>query len=283
MIETGACARFLRGTFLSLVATCVLSGPARAQVSSELDPLNYAFSAYLGSGIYRQGDRDVWIIRIPASFRVKKLRAERFGMKIRLHATFGFYDFLPADLPVTGLPDRIGTVTLMGGAQFDLPLGKNWVLSPFADFGAATDNETDDSSWIFGTGINSRAEWPWKRRKIVLWNQILYALNIRNQESPNDDFFRFKSKIEVRQPVGKIRGLDTAVGPYFSNELYFGEVILQRPGEPGLDVAVEWEVGIVYGTMERLRFWIITLPRLGIGYRFGDTGRSAVIKFSFTY
>ena len=117
----------------------------------------------------------------------------------------------------------------------------------------------------------------------MLWNQFLYALNIDNDGTPNDDFFRFGSKVEIRQPVGRVSGVETALGPYLSNEVYFGDVLIPRTDTRDIDTATEWEVGLVYGTMARSRIWIVTLPRVGIGYRVGDTGRSVVLKFSFTY
>ncbi len=277
--------RQLCAVVCGLVALVGAAGPARAQgdPENEFDPINYAFAAYLGSGIYSSSGRTVYIFRIPATVTVRKQDEEKFGIKARISTTLGFYDFEPADIPGSGLPDSIGTVSILPGVLFDIPIYDNWRFSPFADFGVARDNETDQKAYVFGTGVRSRAQFPWKIRTTVLWNELLYARNISNDETPNNDFLRFQTKYEVRHPVGQVQGHDTSVGPYIQNELYFGDLLVNQPGGGEIDLRTRWEVGLTYGTTERSRLWIFTLPRIGLGYRFGQDVSSLVVKFSFSY
>jgi hypothetical protein len=83
---------------------------------------------------------------------------------------------------------------------------------------------------------------------------------------------RLSTGLEARSGLHfAIRDHALDFGPYLLNEWY-----LQRPAPPlasdaGRVAAVQWEAGVTFGSMEPLYLWKIPIPRLGIGFRFGDS------------
>ena len=61
----------------------------------EADPLNHAYSVYLGTGYYVSNGQSVFVFRAFPKFRIRSEEEHRFGVRIRLNFTFGFYNLQP--------------------------------------------------------------------------------------------------------------------------------------------------------------------------------------------
>jgi uncharacterized protein YceK len=161
---------------LSLLAG---TGSVRAtDEQTEFNPFNFAYATYIGSGFYSNGTRSIFVLQIPVSFKLRDDDARYFGLRFTTTPTFGFYDWTRDDMLEFDLPERLGTASITVGVEFRVPVLKNWRLDPFIDYGVGRDSEFNQTAYIFGTGIRSRAEWPWKERTILLWNEWLYASNL---------------------------------------------------------------------------------------------------------
>jgi hypothetical protein len=269
---------------LSLAVVACGSVPAQADDETEFDPLNFAFAAYTGAGIYTSDTGTVYLFRIPVNQTIVRPEERLMGVRLRLRMTFGFYDFDPEDLIDLVLPESVGTVSMLGGVEFPIRIYQNWTLGPFVDFGPAWDSDSDKLSWVLGTGARSRAHFPWKERRFVLWNELVVASNFADADVERDDFGKFMAELEFRQPIGwTIRDRQTALGFFVKGEWLFNELEIQRPtGEP-VGIAARYEVGVKFSTAERERIWRVPLPRVGLGYRFGQGVTSVRLIFSSRY
>ncbi|MDX1389840.1 MAG: hypothetical protein R3344_11660, partial [Acidobacteriota bacterium] len=197
----------------------------------------------------------------------------------------GFFNYKPQDIIEGILPEQVGSVSVLPGVGFRMNLTDNWRLEPFLDLGAGWSSEENGAIPILGTGAYSRAEFPTKRSKIILWNRLVYAraFTIDQQPAPDDDFILFETTPEYRLPFAQIKkhGIDTGV--YISNEAYIGRVFVRRPGGRTVDLRWRWEAGFTFGTVEPHRFWKIPVPRVGLGYRWGDLGEGIRVLMSFSY
>ena len=145
--------RWVSGALGCLLLLAV-SGPVMAQATApEADPLNHAFSVYLGSGIYVSENRSVFIFRIAPRIKIRSEKDHKFGIRLRFNLTFGFYDFDPKHLIELEFPDRLGTFAFVPGIEFPVNIYDNWVLIPFFDVGPATDTEFQDVNVVLGTGF----------------------------------------------------------------------------------------------------------------------------------
>jgi hypothetical protein len=158
---------------------------------------------------------------------------------------------------------------------------KNWRLDPFVEAGPAMEFDADTVTWIHGLGVKSRAEFLVKENKLLLWNTLLWAGNWKSDVSPRDDFLVFDATFEWRRPIGwTLFGYPTDIGPLIRGEFYFDSLLIAPPrGEP-FEIDHRYEVGLTWGPTERFKKWKMTIPRVGLSYRFGNG--SGGIRFLFT-
>jgi hypothetical protein len=221
----------------------------RPQFTSEADPKNYAHASFLGSGIYYVNGRQIYILRLDMSLKLRSEEEERWGMRFTLTPTIGFYDFKSSDEPNFELPGTLGSLSVLPGVEFRVPIFDNWRLDPFVQAGPALELETDTVTWIYGLGVNSRAEFPARSTRLLLWNELLWAGNFESGVAPSDSFLVFKTTLEWR------RAIRWSVEP---------------PVGEGIDIDHRYEVGLTWGPTERFVKWKISIPRIGLTYRFGE-------------
>lgn len=254
----------------SLVA---IGQPVRANsFSPEHDPLNHAFAVYIGSGLYVAGGRSVFVVRVAPRTTLRSEEKHGFGIRLRINATFGFYDLKPEDFLNFELPDRIGTFALVPGVEFPIELYDNWTLMPFIDAGAATDTEFHDMTMVVGAGTRSRAEFHDNRHSYVLWNIFVYANNIDDDQYDRQDYTVFRTDFEMRKLVKfKMFKRDLDLGLLVKSDWFFDTVIIDVPlGEP-VKIRKRFELGFTIGSTQKYVFKkLLTAPRFGMTYITGD-------------
>jgi len=257
--------------------------PARADDENvpEVRPFNYAFASYVGGGIYAKNGRTLWIVPIPVGLGVRSEDEHFLGIRVTLKTTLGFFDFKPQDFIDFEIPDRVGTVSLLPGVEFPMRVTKNWLLTPFGDFGIAADTENQQLTWVTGFGANSRAEFYWKRQKFLLWNRLVYARDFANGQEPAEDFLLFETIFEPRVPLGGIRGNPTDLGLFLLADSFFYPVIVPRADGGKSKILRRYEIGITYGSAEPTKLWIFPVPRIGLSWRFGQDVNG--FRFILTY
>ena len=272
-----------------VVLACAVVGvaagsPAAQQSAPETDPLNHAYAVYMGSGLYVSGERSVFVFRLAPRIRIRSESEHAFGIRLRVNATFGFYDLQPSDFQNLEVPDQLGTFALVPGVEFPVPMGERWTLTPFADLGFATDTEIRETTRVGGLGLRSRAALHDARLAYLLWNEFVYARNSSTEVSPTDDYTLFRTDFELRGLVkyrlGK-RPFD--LGLVAETDFYFDTVIVDLPlGEP-VSIRYRWELGVSTGATEPWKHFknMFTAPRLGIGYRSGQGDSSIRLTILF--
>ena len=258
---------------------------AQAKAPPEADPLNHAYAVYMGSGLYVSSERSVFVFRVAPRFKLRSAENHPFGIGLRVNSTFGFYDLDRSDLAnLQDVPEQLGTFALVPGVEFPILMQKSWTLVPFIDAGIATDTEIHEETFILGTGLRSRAELHDPRHTYLLWNEFVYARNSSTDVSPTDDYTLFRTDFEMRELVRYHLGerpfdLGVAAELHF----FFDTVLVDIPlGDP-VTIRYRWELGLTTGST---RPWkplqkLITAPRLGIGYRWGDGDSSIRITIRF--
>src|SRR5262245_43153515 len=96
--------------FRAALACCVfLPAVAAAQSASDRrtdeavsDSISYVFATDLGSGVYDLGGRTLQIYRLTYTKELREATPGRFGLRLDLPVTFGFFDFSPVDVVTHG-------------------------------------------------------------------------------------------------------------------------------------------------------------------------------------
>jgi hypothetical protein len=104
-----------------------------------------------------------------------------------------------------------------------------------------------------------------------VYDELLYAGVEQRSLDHTDDFTRLRLGVTARRPF------DVAGGGRRADYLVygFGDFFLDTAesplnGEEGGGGDAQLEVGITFGATEPIRLWRVPLPRIGLGYRFGD-------------
>lgn len=257
---------------------------------SELPEANFAFAHRLGTGVYEISGRTVQVYSLPFEWRLRvreeavegdggaagdggtEGRRGRAGLTLTLPVTLGFFDFKLEDVLESGLPSDIATLSFVPGLRWDLEVGDRWQLQPFVEAGIARDRSSDLRSRVATVGATVDRRTASRHGMLRVHHAFEYA-HASIDGFPGDDFALFVSGAELTRalPVkpGR-RALDWA--PYGAVRWY-----PDLPGVPLLASApmrgvtrLQGEIGLTFGTVEPLRIGGVTLPRIGLGWRFGE-------------
>jgi hypothetical protein len=272
--------RVIRTASGRLVAwlACVLltlhsAAPARgaALSRSEQTIANFSFASQLGSGIYSVNGRTIQIYRLPLSWDYRQPGRSQTGVRLLMPLTLGFYDFNLEDVLQTQLPRSIDTLSFIPGVELSRVVHRDWLASAFFQAGIAKERTSTADAYTYAAGVGADRRFDLAPFQLHLHSQLLYAAALF-KDRPDDSMLRWSNGLEARAGFHRnVRGVPLDYGLYALNEWY-----LRRPDPPlatlGTPItAVQWELGVTVGAARPVHLWKIPLPRLGIGYRFGDS------------
>ena len=264
------------------LAVVLLAVGAGAHAADDPAPLSFAFASQAGSGIYDIEGRVVQIYRIPIEFTVRPYEKDgKWGAAVRMPITFGFYDFDAGDALSGNFPTHVGTASLLLGVRFDVSAKSNWVLSPYVDFGAAKDFSGGSLVWVYDLGLKSVVSFPAGSWDVRAGQELLWAGAAQSADPLTGWFGEADAGFEFRHELpwnaGKTRG---EVGLFIVYQRYFkhsqsfesSSPIATFSAEPATIPGVDeqTEVGLSFGTRPKLSWWKLSMPKLGLSYRFGD-------------
>jgi len=262
-----ACAGLLLGAGPPLA----LAADPRPLSAGEAQLAHFAFASQLGSGVYSVSGRTLQIYRLPIGWQVAEPEGRRPGLRLKLPATIGLYDFEPRDVIDSGLPDQLDTLTAAFGVELDFPVGK-WHLLPYVEAGRAWDAGGDADASLYSASLHAQREWS---REQHLWRfstGVVYAGVALDGAGNDADLLKVQAGFESRRLVGfDIAGEAAEGGAYLLTEWYADraeETVVRSTGAQG--IPAQAEIGLTLGTRPVLRLWGLPLPRVGLAYRFGD-------------
>jgi hypothetical protein len=265
----------LRGALV--LAALTSHGPALAEEpatlsSNQVSLSHFAFAGQLGSGIYTLDGRTLQIYRLPFSWQLAEPRDGRPGVRLRLPATVGLFDFEPGDVVEEGLPEQLDALSLALGVELEFPLGDRWALVPYGEVGRAWNVGEGADYTTYSAAVHARAEYSLQHSRLRLRGGVLWA-GVTNLYGQRGDLARAEAGVEGRWPVGfRLAGETADVGTYLLAEWFFDqadEPVLLR--STGLQSSPQqFELGVTFGTHPTARLWRIPLPRVGAAWRFSD-------------
>jgi hypothetical protein len=258
---------------LACLLTCAgVAAHAQAPLTrSEQTVIDFGFATQLGSGVYTMSGRTLQVYKLPFGYDFDHAEDARVRVRLTLPVTLGFLDFEALDVVDTGLPDSLDSLSFVPGLELEIPISSNWRLQPFVEAGVARDRANELEQRIYAAGLRSLYDVASEGTNWQFYDELLYTSVDQRSIDHSNDFTRLRLGATARRPFAV-----TGDGRRPDYLVYgFADIFLDVPdsalnGEEGHGGDAQFEFGITFGTTEPIEFWGIPLPRIGLGYRFGD-------------
>jgi hypothetical protein len=251
---------------------------------STSDLPNHAFTLESGFGGYDAGEQEVQSLRLPFSFTPRSLEEHPWGLKLRLPISLWLYS---VDLPdfLEGLNlDNVSAIALVPEAEFRIPVSRRWMLKPYVKAGVAKDFAGGDLIFVGGTGLKGLYTHPLKTTILSFGSAVKYDVSHSSSGLNNDDFASIEVGLDAGRPLGFSFGDRQAEGSiYVIARNFFRNLTFQQVTGRTLVLEQLYEVGLTFGTSPRPVFWKFSLPRFGVGYRFGENFRGVRLFLGFPF
>ena len=264
--------------YVVVVSATLLLAPtgSRAQEPVDLelgDEVNYPWTFSTSEGGFGSGsagDQSSRVLTIPVSIWLRRLTdGRKLGLRLRVTGVVGYQDFERLEeFDVESI--RLGGV--FPGIEFLVPLSDRSMLRPFVDIGVGLTNTEIDELVLTTFGLRTEFVFPWKRWELGLEPRAQVGLTWANTDLVDDEYVMLTGRMDARYPLGfQIGGQTPDVGAYFEPGYFPNGLTFTSAGGTRESTVAQYEIGFTVGFREQApRIWFIRVPRLGVGYRFGD-------------
>jgi hypothetical protein len=235
----------------------------------------------VGFGGYDVGEQRVRAIKIPFIYLLRSPLDHRWGLRLRFPITLGTYNLDLADLIESF---SLRTFSFVPAAEFLIPLGERWMLMPRQDLGFTKDFEGGDLALISATAVRAMYIHAWRPVELSLGSGLKYSFSRTSNGLNDDDFALIEAGADLRYPLGiSVKGHKIDSSVYFIGRHYFRKLAFGQVGEEPIELDRIYEAGLTFGTTPRPVIFGIRVPRIGIGYLFGDSLKGIKINFGFPF
>ena len=207
---------------------------------------------------------------------MKEMKENAVGLRLRVPVTFRITDI---DLGTVRFEDLLGLM-VVPTVEVHFPISSQWTVKPFVGWGAAWEFDLEKGVWVGTGGIKS--EWladhdPWEYFVAGRW---AYNLSVDMEGSNFLDVGSVDARVETRYRTGgSVRGHHWQPGVYGQVFYYWDGARFEAPGVVSTFLDLEYEVGLSLATKPKVPVLGLGLPRISVGYRFGDGLRGVRIRF----
>lgn len=245
-------------------------GFTQAETRADQQFATYGFAHELGSGVYDLAGRTLQVYTLPFAWTFREAGQDGPGLRLRLPVTLGFLDFRTSDVVNIGLPDSVDSVSFVPGVEGEIAMGPHWVLRPYIQAGASRGDDPDVDALLYGAGARAEREFTLSRHAAGYASELIYSGARYAGDLPDDDLLRWRNGVELRAGTGHFVGGREMEVAWFG----FADWYPDPPTGPKTQVdapPVQLEAGVMLGLRPMPRVLRVSMPRLGLSYRYaGD-------------
>ena len=263
-----------------MVAIFLLAQPVTADAQTDAPPA-VPGPFFLGINDPNQSEGTVNDVRIPIGYTIIQPDDRGWGLRLRLIVYAGIYDLNFANASDLNL--RFESLAATPGVEFLVPVGRGWTLKPFTEIGYAHDFDQNLDFGVWSVGLRTLTEWQPSRIHWRVGTMVQYLSTFKSDFQLSDQFFELKIGLDVGLPLGfHIKSSEAYLSPYVIRRQYINAEISRPEGEP-IKIDFDNEIGLAFGARPRIKLWFITLPRIGIAYRWGPNIDGWRLSFGFPF
>ena len=244
-------------------------------LANEIEPVHYAYSNYLGSGIYRTSGQDVTLINLPFSYEVGKEGQTTYGL--RLPVSLGFFDFSFDDVPDLDFPSSVGTITFTPGIEFAYRVNENLVLESYIDIGYAKNLTTHRDVTVHSAGLSSLYYFDIENYDSIWSSRVYYAGYNGHSYDASDSYAAIQVGIDTGLPIHyKVFGYRFQPRIFASAFWYFNDVDFKLPvktfseKEQEVTLTNSTEVGVTLKFDQTIGYSWAGIDRIGVSFGVHD-------------
>ena len=217
--------------------------------------------------IDHEGDQ-IRSIRIPINITLLSWHERPYGLRLRLAGTFATNDLAGV---LDGDFDKVSVSSFMPGLEVVIPVGTNHLLRPHFDLGVGLNSNTERMETLVTLGL--RTEFVFAGKHYFAGLEPGFKVDNRPNVDLEDDLvFSPFMTLSGRRVLGfTIAGHQPDAGLFIETGYNFNALELTSVRSTRDAVKTQYEVGVGFGfSQSQPKIWIIRIPRIRIGYRFGD-------------
>jgi hypothetical protein len=277
---------------LAVCAALFAAEPACAQTPPAPNPnrsvnLNYVYPAQLGFGGYSLAGLTAGVYSLPLTDTLRDFPYEGWGLKLLLPIQAGIYSFRATDTDGRRIALDQQSISVVPGAEWQIPLNERTLLKPFAQFGEAHGFGTgvgNPDSWIYVAGVRALTQWHAGEYTLSLGNAVIYAGDTTIGPGFAEHYVSLQVGGEVRHKLGFQMGdIAPDVGIYIADYYYPTPLEFSRFLKPLLRVSNQGEIGFSVGSATPFQVLWLSNPRIGVGFVFGGGLDVWHVNFGFQF
>ena len=278
---------FYAATLAMLFASPQLQAQQPSPNENRTVNLNYVYAASLGFGGYSLAGLTADVYTLPLAYTLDGVFYDRWSLKLLAPVQGGIYTFRAFDTNGQRISINQQSVSVVPGAELQIPLGERVVVKPFAQFGvvhAFGDDVRNPDAFVYLAGARSITQWQVGDYTFSLGNAVIYAGDDTIGPGFAEHYVSLQIGGEIRRPLGfKIGEWKPDVGLYAANYYYPAPLQFSRFLRSSLKITDQVEIGFSVGSATPLSIpWLNNL-RIGAGFVFGGGLDVWHINFGFPF
>ena len=230
--------------------------------------INWYYSATFGTGVYTSGDRTVAVIQLPISRVLRPIGEDDYGLSLKIPVTFGFYDYSFDDAFTGDVPNRVSTVSVMPGLEWEIPYTRRWTLKPYFSAGFGRELDGKDSAFIYDFGVKSRFVLGEDEGVEFALVNSLTSAGYRPRSGPAQPFGVFVVGLDMVIPTNKVLfGRDAFIGFTPIYYYYFSEIKLVNFDNEDNRLREQFEIALSIMSRKPWTLKYFDIDRVGLAIR----------------
>jgi len=259
----------LRRLVISLTIVCIslVPGITSSKVRAEELPstsINYAYATWTGSGFYKVKGRRIYVLRVPFGMSLIEPEGKKWGLDLLLPATDGMDEF-------TDEEETIASVSFVPGIEGIYQVMDNWWLKPYGQVGVGYDFSYHQETLVWGYGIKSLAQFPYKKMLFELGNSIRYANNEYSGVDGDNGFSMWEIGLNAKLPVSwNIQNRPNDLNLFVVYSGFMNELELTSALDDDVTISRLYKVGVALNAASDFSVFGIKFRGGGLTFTYGD-------------
>jgi len=266
--------------FLAIACTLVCFPALAADPARDNAALfNWYYAAAFGSGVYRVGEVNTFLIRAPLAYRLREANAEQWGLRLVAPITVGVADIEPNNRD--GIPDTLTALSASVGAELEIFMNERWMIKPLATLGGGQEFASSKRAAVGVIGARSLYRLPLEPITLDFGSSLLVA-RARSEEM-KEDLGELALGLDWLTPVQVDAGRPAALGLTAIQYWYFRRLKFLLPTSEEVAVRAESELSVSLRFQTPLALLGSEMDRISLGVRVGKglVGISLTTSFPF--